>query len=208
MGGERFLVLLLVLQSLTLVVQSEYCDNQTSYSMTNTSNTDIDLSTFKNCTGATYVNVSHNLISSLKNDTFYLLWNIEILDLSYNNLTVIQPGTFRNLRQLVYLYITNNKLATLPLDFFVNKLRLIKVDLSYNNISDLPLPVFKHNLPSIRDVILHHNNLTAFEPWAIAYENEYQVIRYFDLRFNRISEFTNTYNWTYFSRTVYAGVSV
>lgn len=184
------------------------CVNTSHYIMTNTTNTFIDPNSFVNtletsgsygCLGAKFVNVSHNKISMLNNETFDKMWNIEVLDCSYNNIANLTADVFKYLRTITHLYISNNQLTTLPLEFFYNKDNLIVVDLSYNYISHIPLIVFNYSLNNIKEVLLHHNLLTTFEPWAVFR----QGISNLDLRFNNISSFSNHYNYTYSGRSIY-----
>ena len=178
------------------------CLNISHFSMTGTFNTIIENNWFSNCTGAKIFSMSNNKFNKIGNDSFYILWNVEELDLSYNDISVIEKEGLAIMRSLRYLYLQYNKLTELPLDFFLNKNSLISVDLSYNNITHIPLAVFNYSLPMIDSVILQHNQITAFEPWAYFR----QSIRMIDLRYNDVSTFTNEYNLNTASRRFYKPV--
>ncbi|XP_060562227.1 toll-like receptor 2 [Ruditapes philippinarum] len=175
------------------------CLNSTHFKMTGTSNTIINNNWFFNCTGAKFLDMSNNQFIKVGNESFDTLWRIQELNLGYNNISVIEPEALAIMRSLEHLYIDHNELVELPLDFFINKNNLISVDLSYNNITHIPLAVFNYSMIKLDRVLLHHNQITACEPWAYVK----QAIRLVDVRYNQVSTFTNDANWTYTSRTVY-----
>ncbi|XP_053383813.1 slit homolog 2 protein-like [Mercenaria mercenaria] len=100
------------------------------------------------------------------------------------------------MRNLRHFYLDHNKLTEIPMDFFKNKDNLISVDLSYNKITYIPLPVFNYSMWHIEEVFLHHNQITAFEPWAYVR----QAIR-LDLSYNnattdqRNNSMTEWHDW-------------
>jgi Leucine-rich repeat (LRR) protein len=179
------------------------CLNSTHFKMTGTSNTIINNNWFFNCTGAKFLDMSNNNFIKVGNESFDTLWRIQELNLGYNNISVIEPEALAIMRSLEHLYIDHNELVELPLDFFMNKNNLISVDLSYNNITHIPLAVFNYSMIKLDRVLLHHNQITACEPWAYVK----QAIRLVDVRYNQVSTFTNDANWTYTSRTVYDEVN-
>lgn len=176
-------------------------DNR-GYILTYTNTSIVDPYDFRDCFGASTVNLSHNQIVTLTNVSFDFMWNVRTLDLAYNLIEELPSQVFVPLRNVQYLNISHNFLETLPLEFFSNKLYLKVVDLSYNRITHIPLHVFDQDLSSIQEVNLQHNFLTAFEPWAFAGH----PIELLDLKFNNISTFTNDYNWKYKSRRIYNAV--
>lgn len=176
---------------------------------TDTSVTHIDATWLKSaCTvySANIINVSHNAISSMANDTFESMWNIRTLDLSWNKISVIPTDIFRGMRSCESLDLSHNNIIALPLDIFFNKDNLISVDLSFNNIESIPLAVFNQSLGKLKSVDLTYNQLMAVEPWA--YFNKGSNIQKIDVRFNNISTFTNLANWTYNGRSIYEEVSL
>lgn len=183
---------------------TDYCVNSTHCMMVSTSKTHIDSTVYASCTGASYFNLSNNKIASIENTSFETLWNIQILDLDNNNISTIESDALVIMRNLQYLYVAHNDLLELPIGFFKNKNNLIHVDLSYNQIRRIPLAVFNYTMKHIQAVILRHNMLAAFEPWAYFQ----QPIPLVDLRWNNISTFTNDYNWTYTTRSIYDKVSI
>lgn len=180
------------------------CLNDLDFEMTFTSYTSIDKLWFANCASGHYFNISNNAISGLENDDFNILWNVQVLDLSNNHISAIENETFAIMRNLKYLYMANNNIAEIPHSFFLNKVRLVTVDLSYNEITHIPRMVLEYDLPSIEQIILHHNRISSFEPWAV-FRNP---IKLFDVRFNNITTFSNDYNWMYDYRSVYNRVNI
>lgn len=180
------------------------CSNSSRFEMTFTLNISIDKAWFNNCISGTHFNISNNKITILENETFNVLWNVEIMDLSNNRIAGIGQDTFAIMRKLLHLDLSNNHIIDIPRGFFKNKFNLKTVDLSYNKITHIPRMVLEYELKSIELIDLQHNLITAFEPWAVFRT----PIKMFDVRFNNISTFSNVYNFTYDSRSVYDRVCI
>lgn len=160
------------------------------------------------------VNISHNNVSGLTNLSFDGLWNVEMLDLSFNNIESIPPGMIAKIRNMKQINLTHNNLVTLPHDFFYNKLDIETVDLSWNKITHIPLNVtWDYRIAKIRLIDLSYNLLTAFEPWIYTNLDEMdpsytRLPRVLNLTHNNISTFTNDYNWTYDTISAYHEVRI
>lgn len=81
------------------------------------------------------VNLSRLDITSLPDDIFDNEWQVQILDLSFNQLTHLPTsiGTLSNLREL---WLNNNKLTLLP-NTIKNLIHLIRLDVSHNELTEL-----------------------------------------------------------------------
>jgi len=65
-------------------------------------------------------------------DSFYGIYNLEHLDLSYNQLKELPPGLFDQQLSLKELILNNNQLIDLPDDMFktISNLKLIRLDMN------------------------------------------------------------------------------
>ena len=85
------------------------------------------------------LNLSENNISSLLDETFSELENLEELDLSFNNLTYL-PSSLGNLTKLKKLNLSGNKISSLPKEF-ENLISLESLELEGNPIGRAPLEI-------------------------------------------------------------------
>ncbi|XP_060568642.1 protein toll-like [Ruditapes philippinarum] len=176
------------------------CLDKNRFEMIGTNYTEINIEWLSNCSSAKDVNMSDNMFKEIQTASFInSSFRFKMLDLSNNKINLIETDALGSLQCLKHLYLHHNELVEIPQDFFKNKTDLITVDLSYNKIKNIPLTVFSNFcMPSLDTVLLQHNQLTAFEPWAYVGH----PIRLVDASFNKISTFTNDHNWTYTRRNV------
>ncbi|KAK3097802.1 hypothetical protein FSP39_013340 [Pinctada imbricata] len=93
---------------------------------------------------------------------FSSLMNLEILDLSNNNLHSVSESVFRFLRRLRYLNLGHNHLVRFD-DFVFDHLTSLEVlDLSYNDFFIMPDVPFK-NLVNLRIFNISYNKLTELK---------------------------------------------
>ena len=69
--------------------------------------------------------------------------NVIKIDLSYNNLTTVPENIFSSLTQLQELDLSNNNLTTLPDNIFNNLTQLHTLNLLNNNLTALPLSIIR-----------------------------------------------------------------
>ncbi|XP_010217906.1 PREDICTED: toll-like receptor 3 [Tinamus guttatus] len=88
---------------------------------------------FASCTNLTEVNLGYNIIE-IKNDPFQTLKNLNILDLSHNNLESANLGSQEQLKSLHELVLSSNKISELKKEdfYFLRSTSLNKLDLSSN----------------------------------------------------------------------------
>lgn len=67
---------------------------------------------------------------------FFMLENLEYLDISNNNIDFIEEGSFDHLKKLIFIDISNNNLNNIKNNIFVKNKKLFKVDLSKNYFVD------------------------------------------------------------------------
>ncbi|KAM7352948.1 uncharacterized protein ACRADG_005282 [Cochliomyia hominivorax] len=70
---------------------------------------------------------------------------VQILDLSYNDITSVDKKCFANYTHLKYLNLSNNALHTLDWEAFSKLRRLTEIDLSYNRLEYLDERLFVRN---------------------------------------------------------------
>lgn len=93
---------------------------------------------------------------------FSSLMNLEILDLSRNNIHSVSQSVFRFLRRLRYLDLSHNHLVRFD-DFVFDHLTNLEVlDLSHNDFFIMPDVPFK-NLANIRIFNISYNKLTELK---------------------------------------------
>ncbi|CAH0713110.1 unnamed protein product, partial [Brenthis ino] len=80
------------------------------------------------------LNISHSNISQVQYNAFLNTGNIEILDLSHNEIKYFYVNT-THLRKLNQLMLNNNLIKSLPSDFLAGMNYLNKICLSYNSIT-------------------------------------------------------------------------
>lgn len=108
-----------------------------------------------------HLNLSSNLISTLKNDSFNGLTNLERLWLHNNLLRNIPAGFFKPLYNLKNLYLANNKIAIKFGVTFAGLNNLISLDISNNSLSRLQ-DYFFFDLKSLVSLDISNNFLNSF----------------------------------------------
>ncbi|XP_072383143.1 uncharacterized protein [Diabrotica undecimpunctata] len=95
------------------------------------------------------------------NDAIVNPQNLQILDLSFNNLTVLEDYQFRNYTNLVKVNISFNIIDDLPRDVFKSHTSTEVLCLNHNNLKAIPFQVFSP-LEGLRELDLSHNKLVTF----------------------------------------------
>ena len=152
----------------------------------------LDNSTFANFLWLGELYLAANGISELQRLCFGDLYNLYILDLSYNNIVVMLPqifvglhnlrtlilvgnknlrfishGTFQGLDQLPSLSIQNALISNLAANTFAGLQNLQKLDLSYNRILDVNVRAFA-GLDLLSNLTMVGNPDTIMSPKALA----------------------------------------
>ena len=122
-------------------------------------------------------------ISVLNQDIFDSIPNLEILDLSFNNISSAAFTNLESLHSLATLNLSHNVIVDFQWPENVKMSSLSELDLSYNRLSMLPEPSVFENSSAIRRLDLSHNNLSYIHPAIFkALHNLSRV----DLEFNRL----------------------
>lgn len=108
--------------------------------------------------------LNDNQLTTLPN--FHLLFNIKILNLSYNNLTSIPTGQFTYLDYLENLTLSNNQIINIEQLSFKNLTSLLELDLSNNKLQNLP-EYWMVPQNSLRILKVNDNYFTSFNQLSI-----------------------------------------
>ncbi|XP_029681255.1 leucine-rich repeat-containing G-protein coupled receptor 5 [Takifugu rubripes] len=101
------------------------------------------------CEGLLKIDLHHNKIVELEENTFQGLLSLRSLDLSWNQLSVLKPDTFSALPALTKLDLSSNQLSSLPL---MGLHSLTHLRLAGN--TELMEPMAREDLPRVRVVEL------------------------------------------------------
>ncbi|XP_071850729.1 uncharacterized protein [Apostichopus japonicus] len=147
------------------------------------SNGIVDIGNFvANSTSVESLNLSHNRLVVVKDDTLRGLSSLNILDLSFNKISMFSlnicqylqnlesldladnglvffTGTNVYHKSLKYLRLTNNYLVNFNSAYFYGFTSLRSVVLSHNNISNLPINWFNKNSSSVVSLGLKNNSI-------------------------------------------------
>ncbi|XP_076103078.1 toll-like receptor 4 [Mytilus galloprovincialis] len=109
-----------------------------------------------------YLNLQHNLIIRIPNNTFKHMTNLKVLDLSFNRLQSMNDQTFNGLGNLMKLDLNNNMISGgMSNKVFESMKRLTDLDLSHNGLTRINEKTFLglQNLQNLRlnDNELHYN---------------------------------------------------
>ena len=140
----------------------------------------------KQCTtvNSTYVDCSHR---SLKSVPPNIPDTVETLDLSHNTIHLIDEDSFRGLKNLVTLLLDYNSVSKLKAEFFRDQGRLRHLILNHNQVGKLPDDVFIHT-PSIEVLDLSYmNNGLMKIPGALHNMTKLSVLKF---RSNRLQSAT------------------
>ncbi|XP_035695282.1 LOW QUALITY PROTEIN: polycystin-1-like [Branchiostoma floridae] len=104
--------------------------------------------------------MDRNNISSLPNRVFNNLSSLKILNLTYNCLESLEVNSFEGLTSLEELLLQGNKLNSVPDDLFADSSAIAVLSFRENLLTTLPENVFQ-NLTSLQELDLSKNRLTS-----------------------------------------------
>lgn len=111
-------------------------------------------------TDATRLYLKNNSLTTVPTVTFINLTNLEILELSENQISIIEHDAFVGLTKLLNLDLRLNALTNLTNDIFHNLTRLTLLYLSHNYLS-LIVPQAFRGLGNLRQIWLGHNEMAS-----------------------------------------------
>ncbi|XP_049283161.1 uncharacterized protein LOC125763756 [Anopheles funestus] len=135
------------------------------------------------------LDLSANLLSTMRRDYFSRLERLKLLQLSANQLHNLPSDIFNDLSNLVELDLHGNRLSELPLNLFrpLGKLRVL--NLANNTIHDLPRNSFA-GLGNLTELHLAHNRLYVV-PFQVF--KELRSLEVLDLSSNMLVSFLDNF---------------
>ncbi|RWS04160.1 leucine-rich repeats and immunoglobulin-like domains protein 3 [Dinothrombium tinctorium] len=126
---------------------------------------------------------------------------VEILDLSQNAIAYLHRGSFNRLLLLRKIDLSHNKLTEISDDLFIqfsnesssttssspSFLSLEELQLNNNFLDSFPNV---NNLPNLRSLVLHHNNISTLVNSSVSVYTNLEVL---DLSYNRITNIPYTF---------------
>ena len=106
-----------------------------------------------------HLDLSNNQLSSIPNNAFYFMPEVEIIDLSHNKISTIDPLAFKNLSMLMKLHLSNNNLTSVGV-WLARLFQLRRLDLTFNSIATIAPNAFR-DLPYLEELYLDHNKLSS-----------------------------------------------
>nr|XP_040239263.2 uncharacterized protein LOC120959720 [Anopheles coluzzii]XP_040239264.2 uncharacterized protein LOC120959720 [Anopheles coluzzii]XP_040239265.2 uncharacterized protein LOC120959720 [Anopheles coluzzii] len=135
------------------------------------------------------LDLSANLLSTLRRDYFSRLERLKLLQLSANQLHNLPSDIFTDLPNLVELDLHGNRLGELPLHLFRPLGRLRVLNLANNTIHDLPRNSFA-GLGNLTELHLAHNRLYVV-PFQVF--KELRALEVLDLSSNMLVSFLDNF---------------
>ena len=117
--------------------------------------------------GATLVDLGHNNITELKQDSFIRLTSCTNLNLWFNHIGHIEEDSFKGLGDLKELFLSNNKLIRLASGTFNGLKSLVHLHLSGNGIEYMDDGVFTE-LKALEELWMSDNEITTIGKDALA----------------------------------------
>lgn len=106
-----------------------------------------------------YLNLQHNLIIRIPNNTFKHMTNLKVLDLSFNKLQSMNDQSFSGLGNLMKLDLNNNRFdGGMPNKVFESMKCLTDLDLSHNGLTRINEKTFV-GLQNLQNLHLNNNKL-------------------------------------------------
>ncbi|XP_008191941.2 insulin-like growth factor-binding protein complex acid labile subunit [Tribolium castaneum] len=124
----------------------------------------IDPRNFRNMNNVSFLNLYNNSLTQevISCDNLQNLMQLNVLDLSYNEISEIYTCTFRKLEKLQKLSLLANHLKTIPPSAFQTLHNLQELNLAHNQLTEIPENSFE-GLGELRNLNISHNRLTKFD---------------------------------------------
>ncbi|KAL0869594.1 hypothetical protein ABMA27_005856 [Loxostege sticticalis] len=142
---------------------------------------DITINTFEGLQKLTYLNITHQHITSIRNNAFSEMVNLQHLDLSQNDIGIVENSSFVNASALITLNLSYNSIKDLVF-FKMFSSNLTEIYINNNMITAVPKDIFS-NHSRLSKLDLSANKITVIEPNALSLNN----IQYLNLKDNILS---------------------
>jgi len=133
------------------------------------------------------LHMKSNKLNSYKGDIYSGMGNgseLQLLDLSENEITYLYPESFQLLPNLEWISFSKNRFSFFPTQFIKTLSKLKSLNLEKNQIKSLEDNDFA-NMPRLRELKLAHNEIESIS--ETAFQNSSQL-QYIDISHNNISE--------------------
>jgi Leucine-rich repeat (LRR) protein len=135
---------------------------------------------FENLAELQLIDLSENDIDFIADDAFANLTNLQFLKLSDNRIDELYPSTFTFNLKLSQMYLENNYIKFLPKDIFEPLINLRNLSLAKNKLIYINRELFKHN-EKLENLWLNDNQIEHLRSNTFDY---FQHIRLVDLSEN------------------------
>ena len=108
------------------------------------------------------LDLENNSISTIDEDAFDGLTNLQDLNISNNNLTTLPADVFDGLTALRTIAVTGNSLTALDADIFDGLTALERLDINYNSLTELDADIFD-GLTALERLDINYNSLTELD---------------------------------------------
>ena len=142
-----------------------------------------------NNTDLNILDLSKNNISVIPIKTFDMLKKLEFLYLNHNILTSIDKSYFCGLFFLKSLILHNNKINAIDENTFLHLTNLKKLNIEYNNITNISKPIFR-GLDNLEVLELRSNRIAILHAQNFIY---LVSLKRLDMGYNEIKILSNAY---------------
>lgn len=139
------------------------------------------------------LNLSSNFLSSnwINFMTFKGLFNLRLLDLSYNKLTSLENSIFSDLTSLEMLDLKNNLIESVSMDTFANLTYLTSLVLSHNFIKNVNFSL--NSLSNLNVLSLDFNEIYSVEKHLVANSHKLVDLHLNNNKFFRVPSFVENF---------------
>lgn len=114
------------------------------------------------------LDLSYNDLANIRADTFVSLDRLQALNISSNSLRELRADIFNGLSTLIWLSVDDNSIESLQADVFANMRFLERLDLSGNKLRTFSGDVFGSSTIPLRRLFLRNNQLESIDANAFA----------------------------------------
>lgn len=131
------------------------------------------------------LDLSRNDLTVIADGSFRYLRYLEELNLRRNSLSILGEDTFSGLIGLISLYLNNNGISVIGANTFAGLRSLIRIDLSYNSLSQINGDMFGRSRLPLRKLFIRNNYLDVIPGNTF---QSVQNIDFLSLSHNRITK--------------------
>lgn len=124
-------------------------------------NNQIDTITFRNPLSVKKLFLSNNSLTNI--NTFSNLTNLQLLDLSYNDIGPLHIAALSKLEKLEHCMLAHTGLSELHFGTFGSQKELRTLDISYNNLGAINFDMFSPYFVKLEKLFINGNNLTTLD---------------------------------------------